>query len=88
MLKYEKHFRDGSGSFDITYEEALKAVIGAFGNCDWSRDLLTMPNNIRTKDFYVYVSEVHDGTETVLMAGLYNLSPMGFRYDKDGNRIA
>ena len=89
MLKYEKHFKDGSGSFEITYEEALKTVLGTYRDCDITRDMLTIVNTINTRYSWIYVSEVtDDGMEMCLMPGLFNFTPEGVRYDDDGNRIA
>ena len=88
MLKYSKQFKGESESFDITYEEALKTVLGTYRDCDITRDMLTIVNTINTRYSWVYVSEVDDyGIEMCLMPGLFNFTPEGVRYDDDGNRI-
>ena len=75
---------------EITYEQALDRMLGAYKDSDMTRDMLTIPNRIWLGNGYSYISveqETEYGQNLVLMAGLWNDLPDGVAYDDDCNRI-
>ena len=86
---YKKKFHNSDEWVEITYDEALDTMLGSWKDNDMTRDMLTIPNYIYCQDSIIDVREKpkKDGTQLVLMAGLYNMLPMDTEYDEHGNRI-
>lgn len=89
MLKYYRKIQGlNTPKTEITYDKALELCLGAYRDNDMTRDMLTIPNNIKTMLSTIYVEDKKpNGMTMVLMAGLYNQLPMGVEYDKDGNHV-
>lgn len=90
MLKYFKKMHDESEKKEITYDEALRVILGTWKDNDMTRDMLTTANKIHCMYSDIYVEEwrsENDNNPMVLMAGLCNIIPMGIEYDEDGNRM-
>lgn len=85
-LKYRKQYIGKSEWTDITYEDALYTLLGAWRDCDMTRDMLSIVNRIRCMYATIEVYEDDNGITKVLMAGLCNLVPMDVEYDDNGNR--
>lgn len=68
---------------EVSYDKALDVVLGTYKDCDITRDMLTIANNI---DCRYSVVQVVDDDGTALMSGLYNFTPNGVEYDDNGNR--
>lgn len=87
-LKYFKRYHTGGKADEITYEQALNTLLNDYRDNDMTRDMLTIPNNIRCTFSWVYVEEDKgDGMRMCLMPGLQNDLPFGVEYDEEGNRI-
>ena len=86
-LKYFKKYPSESERHEINYDEALKTLLGTFRDNDMTKDMLTIPNNIKCHFSDVYVEDHSGKIKLVLMAGLWNDLPMDAEYDDDGNRI-
>lgn len=86
-----KYFKKSKGvntpRVEVTYEEALRTVLGSFRDNDMTRDMLTIPNNIFCAFSYIYVEDDTTTPHMVLMSGLWNMLPEDAEYDDDGNRI-
>ena len=88
-LTYTLHAYDDSNyKKELSYDEALDAMLSSYKDNDMTRDMLSTPNNIRLNfGFWLQVSEeVDEHTKKVLMAGLWNMLPNGVGYDDNGNR--
>ena len=46
-LKYFKRYHTGGKADEITYEQALNTLLNDYRDNDMTRDMLTIPNNIR-----------------------------------------
>ena len=81
-------FDDSSYKKELSYDEALNAMLSSYKDCDMTKDMLTLPNNIRLNfGFWLGVSEyIDEHSHTCLMAGLWNMLPNGVAYDDEGNR--
>lgn len=86
-MKYYKIIKSAGKREEITYEEALRTVLGTFRDNDMTRDMLTIPNNINCQFSFVYVEDDTHKPPMVLMAGLWNMLPDDVEYDEEGNRI-
>lgn len=83
MEYYKRYYDNYAIGKKITREEALETLLSTYRDCDMTRDMLTVPNRIKTPYCDIYVI----GNGLTVMAGLYNVVPDGVKYDKDGNRI-
>lgn len=81
---YHRISKTGEPSSEISYDKALEIVLGTYRDCDITRDMLTIANNI---DCRYSVITVTDDNGMALMAGLYNYTPTGVEYDDNGMRI-
>lgn len=70
----------GGKSEEITYEEALKTVLESWNDCEMTRSMLTIGNNIQCKECLVMVTEDNG---MCMMAGLYNVVPDEYWNRKD-----
>ena len=87
-LKYYRRLHDRDTWEEITYEKALHIVLGTYKDNDVTRDMLQTANWIGCRWSTVKVTSItEDGHEMVRMPGLYNMTPDGYEYDDDGNRI-
>lgn len=80
-----KYFNRLDGkTVEITYEKALDIMLATWKDNDMTRDMLAIPNNIQC-----CFGDIHTQSDDgmCLMAGLWNMLPMGVEYDEDGNHI-
>ena len=96
MLKYYKKkvsvfldpFASCSDPIEIDYSEALSILYTTFDKTDMSRDLLSIPNRIKCKEYELIVVDTVDRCfETVVRPGLWNLTPPGRYYDEKGKCV-
>lgn len=87
-MKYYLHSDDanirGDHGTEISYEKALDICLGTWRDNDMTRDMLSIPNRISCQ--WGYITTMSD-EGMVLMAGMWNMLPMGIKYDKAGNHI-
>ena len=83
-MKYCRISKSDEPTIEIDYEKALSIVLGTYKDCDITRDMLTIANNI---DCRYSVIHIEDDEGMALMAGLYNFTPNGIVYDDEGKRI-
>lgn len=81
MLKYYKQYKDEGQEFEVTYEEALRTLLGTWRDTDLTRDMLTIQNNIECMCSWIRVDDPDD--PLVPMPGLMNLYPDGAVYDEE-----
>lgn len=86
-MRYYKVLKSVGQREEVTYEEALRTVLGTFRDNDMTRDMLTVPNNINCQFSWVYVEDDSKKPTMVLMAGLWNMLPDDVEYDEEGNHI-
>ncbi len=90
-MKYYKIYGDSKdgNEVEVSYEDALRSVLGTYRDNDMSRDMLTITNRIRCKFCEVVVEDETKrvgGVRMALMPGYYNALPAQYRYDDEGNR--
>lgn len=86
-LKYFKQYHGEPERHEIGHDEALRTLLTTFRDNDMTKDMLTIPNNIKCHYSDVYVEDHSGKIAMVLMSGLWNDLPMDAEYDDDGNRI-
>ncbi len=89
-LRYFKKYIDSDEKKEITYEEALKTLLTTYRDTDITHDMLTIVNRINCRYSTVTVELIDEDdpfNHMVLMAGMYNMTPNGYEYDDDGNRL-
>lgn len=80
-------FDDPNYKKELSYDEALDVMLSTYKDCDVTRDMLTIGNNIQLKlGFWMQIGEEINGHKMVRMAGLWNMLPDGVAYDDEGNR--
>lgn len=82
-MKYYRIDKITNEKKEITYEKALNLCLGCYKDNDMTRDMLEVVNRIDCRYSYVVIED----NGMVLMAGLYNMLPMGVDYDDSGNRL-
>lgn len=86
MLKYYKRMKDEDKEQEITYDEALRTMLGTWRDSDLTRDMLTIQNYIECTYSWIRVDD--PSTTMKPMPGLWNLAPDGIEYDEETwNRI-
>lgn len=74
-MVYKKRFYDSENWEEVTYEEALKTVLGTYKDNEEVRSMLTIGNHIPCMCSEIRVYEVRDGLLMTSMAGLQCLIP-------------
>lgn len=88
MLRYYKRFYDRDDAVEIGYDEALDTLLTTYKDNDMTRDMLKIVNRIQCRFSEITIeNDCGDGNAVVLMAGMYNMLPLGEAYDDDGNRL-
>ena len=86
MLKYYKRMKDEDKEQEITYDEALRTMLGTWRDSDLTRDMLTIQNYIECQYSWIRVDD--PSTTMKPMPGLWNLIPDDVQYDEETwNRI-
>ena len=86
VLKYYKRMKDEDEEHEITYDEALRTLLGTWRDSDLTRDMLTIQNYIECMCSWIRVDD--PSTTMKPMPGMWNLAPAGIEYDEDTwNRI-
>lgn len=89
-LRYFKTYLGESEAKEISYDDALSVLLGTWKDSDMTRDMLSIVNRIQNRFSTIDVKEYDDefpDHPKVLMAGLYNMLPLGVEYDDNCNRI-
>lgn len=86
MLKYYKRMKDEDKEQEITYDEALRTLLGTWRDSDLTRDMLTIQNYIECRCSWIRVDD--PDTRMKPIPGLWNLAPESIEYDEETwNRI-
>lgn len=86
VLKYYKRMKDEDEEHEITYDEALRTLLGTWRDSDLTRDMLTIQNYIECMCSWIRVDD--PSTTMKPMPGMWNLAPAGIEYDEETwNRI-
>lgn len=86
MLKYYKRMKDEDKEQEITYDEALRTLLGTWRDSDLTRDMLTIQNYIECRCSWIRVDD--PSTTMKPIPGLWNLAPADIQYDEETwNRI-
>ena len=81
MLKYYKRMKDETDENEITYDEALRTMLGTWRDTDLTRDMLTIQNYIECMYSFIRVDDPEN--ELKPMPGLWNIVPDGIKYDEN-----
>lgn len=81
MLKYYKRYKGQSEEQEISYDEALKTMLGTWRDSDLTRDMLTIQNYIECMCSYIRVDDPNSKLKP--MPGRFNIAPMGIEYDEE-----
>ena len=81
VLKYYKRMKDEDEEHEITYDEALRTLLGTWRDSDLTRDMLTIQNYIECMCSWIRVDD--PSTTMKPMPGLMNLAPDGIEYDEE-----
>ena len=81
MLKYYKKYKDSHEEKEITYDEALKTLLGTWRDTDLTRDMLTIQNWIECQYSWIRVDDPDSKVKPI--PGLWNLYPDGAVYDEE-----
>ena len=86
-LRYFKVWKEDGRTEEVSKEQALDALLTVYKDNDMTRDFLTVVNRIHGVYWDMEVKEDHGSTSVVLIPGLWNMIPVGARYDDNGMRI-
>ena len=81
MMRYYKRMKDETEEFEITYDEALRTLLGTWRDSDLTRDMLTIQNNIVCMYSFIRVDDPDSKLKP--MPGLWNIAPDGVEYDEE-----
>ena len=87
MLHFFKTIKPDGRRVEVSYDEALRSLLGTYRDNDMTRDMLTIPNRIDCRYSVISVVDGEGVSSRGIMAGLYNLLPMGAEYDDNGSRL-
>ena len=80
MLKYYKRMKYEKEEKEISYDEALRTLLGTWRDNDMTRDMLTIQNYIMCMFSFVRVDDPDNKLKPA--PGLWNLVPDGIQYDE------
>lgn len=80
-MKYYKRYKDKDEWNEITYDEALRTLLGTWRDTDLTRDMLTIQNMIECMFSWIKVDDPDSKLKP--MPGLFNLYPDDARYDEE-----
>ena len=75
MMRYYKRMKDETEEFEITYDEALRTLLGTWRDSDLTRDMLTIQNNIVCMYSFIRVDDPDSKLKP--MPGLWNMRLTG-----------
>ena len=81
MLKYYKRYKDEEEEREISYDEALRTLLGTWRDTDLTHDMLTIQNNIECQYSWIRVDDPDNRLKPI--PGLWNLYPDGAVYDEE-----
>lgn len=81
MLKYYKRMKDEDTEVEISYDEALRTLLGTWRDTDLTRDMLTIQNYIECQFSWIRVDDPNTTMKPI--PGMWNLAPADAEYDEE-----